>query len=87
LPRQPRSAACGTFQYRAYDATVRRNGRTLYHVDDTYHGHSGSPVWVRRHPSMGGRVLVAVHVAGGSKANEAVLIDDEILKFIIANTK
>jgi len=87
-----RHALCGKFQYRAYDATVRRAGRMLHHLDDTYRGHSGSPVWVRRHPSLGGRVLVGVHVAGSEpgakrKTNRAVLIDAEILKFIIANTK
>lgn len=86
-----RSKLCGAFQYRSYDVTVKRDGNLLRHATDTCGGHSGSPVWVRRHWSMGGRVLVAVHVGSNTikkkTTNRAVLIDKDILKFIIANTK
>ncbi|HEX6097797.1 MAG TPA: trypsin-like serine protease [Thermoanaerobaculia bacterium] len=86
-----RSNLCGAFQYRSYDVTVKRDGNLLRHTSDTCGGHSGSPVWVRRHWSMGGRVLVAVHVGSNTlkkkTTNRAVLIDKDILKFIIANTK
>lgn len=86
-----RSASCGTQQFRAYDLLVQRSGRILHYLNDTCPGHSGSPVWVRRHPSKGGRVLVAVHVAGDApphpKANRAVMIDGAVRKFIVANTK
>ena len=82
----------GTVQYRAYNLSVRLVGRMLHHVADTYPGHSGSPVWVRRDPTRGGRVLIGVHVAGDDpsyrgKANRAVLIDSTVRRFIIANTK
>lgn len=86
-----RSASCGTQQFRAYDLLVQRSGRMLHYLNDTCPGHSGSPVWVRRHPSKGGRVLIAVHVARDApphpKANRAVMIDGAVRKFIVANTK
>ena len=84
-----RSRLCGAFQYRSYKLSVRRVGRIYRYVNDTCKGHSGSPVWVRRDPSMGGRVLIAVHVGQtrDKPSNEAVLIDKEVLRFIIANTK
>src|SRR2546423_746961 len=78
---------CGTRQFRSYDRTVRISGGMLLYVNDTCPGHSGSPVWVRRHPSMGGRVLIGIHVApAGSGANRAVLINRAIMSFIVANT-
>jgi V8-like Glu-specific endopeptidase len=51
-------------------------------------GHVGSPVW-GVHPSTGARILVGVHIgpAPGQTANHAVVLDDKLLKFIIANTK
>lgn len=81
-----RHRTCGTFQYRAYNRTVRERSGHLYYLNDTCPGHSGSPVWVRRHPSMGGRVLVGVHVGGGRRANRAVRITPAVLNFIRANT-
>jgi glutamyl endopeptidase len=86
--RQP---VCGTLQYRAFNRTVRLQGGMLHYLNDTCPGHSGSPVWVKRHSSMGGRVLVAIHVGGddpkiGGVTNRAVRINDNILRFIIANT-
>jgi glutamyl endopeptidase len=56
---------CGTTQWRTYNATVRATRELLQYVNDTKRGHSGSPVWVRRDPTRGGRVLVAVHVGRG----------------------
>ena len=75
--------------WRSYDFTKDIEGGVLSYVNDTYGGHSGCPVWVRRAPENGGRVLVAVHVAGSRAAgrNYGVLINSAILKFIIANTK
>jgi hypothetical protein len=66
----------GTRQWRAYDVTVKQHAGILYNMDDTTRGMSGSPVWVRRSPDMGGRVMVAVHKesghVGARKANAAV---------------
>jgi glutamyl endopeptidase len=80
----------GTRQYRSYeDTTARQDGMLLY-LNDTKGGHSGCPVWVRRSPDMGGRVLVGIHVGrvGASLANPnlAVFISDEVRAFIRANT-
>lgn len=88
-PRRQR--ICGTLQYRTFNRTVRLRRGMLHYLNDTCPGHSGSPVWVKRHSSMGGRVLVAIHVAGDDSgirglANRAVRIDDRILRFIIDNT-
>lgn len=86
-----RSASCGTQQYRSYELLVQRSGRVLHYLNDTCPGHSGSPVWVRRHPSMGGRVLIAVHIDKDQPpapvANRAVMIDGAVRKFIVANTR
>lgn len=54
LSNPRRHRLCGTFQYRAYDRTVLLRGGILHYLNDTCPGHSGSPVWVRRHSSMGG---------------------------------
>lgn len=90
LSNPKRHRLCGTFQYRAYDRTVLLRGGMLHYLNDTCPGHSGSPVWVRRHPSMGGRVLVAVHVAGddgtGVVANRSVFITPQVRQFIVTNT-
>jgi V8-like Glu-specific endopeptidase len=73
--------------WRAYNTTVSLAAGVLAYENDTFGGHSGSPVWVKRDATMGGRVLVGVHVRGGTSANYGVLITAPILKFIIANTK
>jgi V8-like Glu-specific endopeptidase len=77
----------GTQQYRAYDCTVRERDGLLFYLNDTFAGHSGSPVWVRRHWSMGGRVMVGIHIGGAGSANAAVRINQTVLDFIIRNTK
>jgi V8-like Glu-specific endopeptidase len=80
---------CGTEQWRDYDKTVQLRGGMLAYLNDTCAGHSGSPVWVRRHPSMGGRVLVGVHVgaARDQRSNLAVHFTPAILRWIAANTR
>jgi hypothetical protein len=35
---------------------------------------------------MGGRVLVAIHIAGGGTANRSVRITNPVMRFIIAHT-
>lgn len=77
----------GVTQWRAYDVSVSRAKGLLRYLDDTYRGHSGSPVWVRRSPDRGGRVLVGVHIGGNKSSNAAVFIDKDVRRFIIANTK
>ena len=84
LGNPSRSIACGTFQFRSFDRTVRSVGGMLEYLNDTCPGHSGSPVWVRRLPSMGGRVLIAVHVGGDDPsvsglANRAVRITPTVM--------
>lgn len=90
IGRPPRRII-GTQQFRAYDRSVQLRDGMLHYLNDTFPGHSGSPVWVRRHPSMGGRVLIAIHVGGDDpsipgRANRAVKITPAILSFVVANT-
>lgn len=92
LGSSARNRACGTVPYRSYDKTTLLQGGMLHYLNDTCPGHSGSPVWVRRHPSKGGRVLVGVHVAGDDPqtsgvANRAVFINAKVRAFIVAHTK
>ncbi len=84
LAGPPPRKVCGTQQWRAYNRTVRLAGGMLHYLNDTFPGHSGSPVWVKRSPDMGGRVLIAIHVAGDDpkirgKANRAVRLTPAIL--------
>lgn len=81
---------CGTYQYKSYEMLVKKVKGVLHYEHDTCPAHSGSPIWVRRHPSMGGRVLVGVHVAGGgtsAKANIGILIEKDMRNFIIKHFK
>ena len=81
----------GQQQYSSYGKTVLNKDGMLHYLNDTYFGHSGSPVWIKRAASMGGRVLVGIHVAGddaiGVKANRAVFINTQVRNFIITNLK
>lgn len=81
----------GKKQYWTYNRTVLKKSGVLHYLNDTRAGHSGSPVWVRRHSSMGGRVLVGVHVAAddgrGTKANRAVFMGVELRNFIRKHLK
>jgi V8-like Glu-specific endopeptidase len=82
-----RSRLCGTEQWRAYDRTVVSKGGILEYLDDSCPGHSGSPVWVRRDPTRGGRVMIAIHVSGDQPpapvANRGVRITRPILNNIL----
>ncbi|MBC7826265.1 MAG: trypsin-like peptidase domain-containing protein [Chitinophagaceae bacterium] len=85
----------GNHQWLAYNRSAKfsENRKILEYLNDTFAGHSGSPVWVRRHPSMGGRVMVGIHISGitrqnnkiTGKGNRAVYINDDVRKFIAAN--
>ena len=81
-----RSLLCGSEQWRAFDRFVSSKGGILEYLDDTCPGHSGSPVWVRRDASLGGRVLIGIHVSGDQPprpvANRGVRITQPILKNI-----
>ena len=82
-----RSPACGSEQWRAFDRSVSSKGGILEYLDDTCPGHSGSPVWVRRDVSLGGRVLIGVHISGDKPpapvANRAVRITRPVLTNIV----
>lgn len=79
---------CGTVQYHTYDDTVTRKAGMLHYNNDTFRGHSGSPVWVKRHASNGGHVMVGIHKGAipGKEGNWAVFIDADVRKFITDNT-
>jgi V8-like Glu-specific endopeptidase len=75
-------------QWRAYNRAVVLQGGMLHYLNDTFGGHSGSPVWVKRDASLGGRVMVGIHVAGDDRgtpgatpviANRGVRITPAIL--------
>ena len=71
-------------QWRAFNSAVREQGGMLHYLNDTKPGHSGSPVWVKRDASRGGRVMVAIHVASDDptirgKANRGVRITPTVL--------
>jgi glutamyl endopeptidase len=94
---EDRSDRMGDHQWLAYDRSAKfsDNRQILEYLNDTFPGHSGSPVWVRRHSSMGGRVLVAIHISGRTRnaagkivgsGNRAVYINDSVRNFIKANT-
>ena len=84
----------GNFQYWSYNLTSKttrlKSTGILRYLNDTFAGHSGSPVWVRRHSSMGGRVMVGIHVgirsATESNPNKAVYLSSPIRSFIKRNT-
>jgi V8-like Glu-specific endopeptidase len=64
----------------------------LEYKNDTYHCMSGSPVWVKRSPDMGGRVLVAIHISGDDtgtpgRQNRGIVINSDILSFIRAHLR
>jgi V8-like Glu-specific endopeptidase len=50
-------------QWRATNTAVVEQGGMIHYLNDTFGGHSGSPVWVKRDASLGGRVMVGIHVA------------------------
>lgn len=74
---------CGTQQWRAFDRTVKSEAGQLHYLNDTFGGHSGSPVWVRRSPDLGGRVMVGIHIRGAGGTNAAVRITPGVLANIV----
>jgi len=82
-----RSRLCGAYQYRAYDRTVAVKGQLLHYLDDTCPGHSGSPVWVKRVPEHGGRVMVGVHLGVSGGSNVAARITPAVMRFITAHLR
>jgi len=79
----------GQTQYLSFNKIVQKRDGMIHYLNDTYAGHSGSPVWIKRSADNGGRILVGIHVAGddriGEVANRAVLIDDKVRNFITKN--
>ncbi len=86
------------FQYSSYNQAFSfiSNGNVLTYLIDTFKGQSGGPVWVKRDASLGGRVVVGIHIAKGPAAsspvgtvdyNKAIFINNKILAFIKANLK
>lgn len=58
----PPQRVCDQFRSRNVLRVVQAG--MMHYLNDTFGGHSGSPVWVKRRASLGGRVMVGVHVAG-----------------------
>lgn len=77
---------CGRVQYHTYDHTIKREAGLLFYENDTYTGHSGSPVWVKRHRDNGGHVLVGIHKGETNRFGGAVFISAGVRKFITDNT-
>jgi V8-like Glu-specific endopeptidase len=80
----------GSEQWRAWNKTIRLRDGLLHYLNDTERGHSGSPVWVKRSRSVGGRTLVGIHVGRHPTqrtSNRAVDITPDILDFIRRNTR
>jgi V8-like Glu-specific endopeptidase len=88
----------GITQYSSfnYSFSLRQNGRILSYLNDTKGGQSGGPVWIKRHPSLGGRVVVGIHIAAGPRAtapsgtvlyNRAIFISNEVKTFIDGNMR
>lgn len=86
----------GDKQYTAYNAVfaIQDGGKILSYLNDTKGGQSGGPVWVKRDPSIGGRVIVGIHIARGPfvsspantvSYNKAVFITAEVKRFIDNN--
>lgn len=84
----------GSFQVLSYNKTVRidKASGLLHYQNDTFSGNSGSPVWVRRSPDLGGRVLVGIHIRVGDRSKAGrplttagVFINDAVRKFISDN--
>jgi secreted trypsin-like serine protease len=83
-----RNAACGTFQFRAFDQRVAiTSSNMLRYFNDTCGGQSGSPVWVKRDRTMGGRVLVGVHVSPSGQRNQAVLLTPSRMRWVAQNVR
>ncbi len=84
----------GSRQYLSYNYgnDFMDNGKIITYFNDTSGGMSGSPIWVKRSPDNGGRVIVGIHIdhgtqikTGRSKFNRGVFITDEVRKFMSDN--
>jgi outer membrane protein OmpA-like peptidoglycan-associated protein len=57
----------------------------MHYLNDTFGGHSGSPIWIERPASLGGHVMVGVHTGGDDRgrrdATTPRLIANRGLKF------
>lgn len=85
-----RTKECGSYQYSAFNRTVALtdSNRIMTYLNDTCSGQSGSPVWVRRHSSKGGRVLLGVHICRvGSTANKCVFMHSGLRSFLRSNVR
>jgi glutamyl endopeptidase len=88
----------GDLQYSSYNQafSFQQNGDILTYLVDTKGGQSGGPVWIKRDASLGGRIIVGIHIARGPFAaspagtvdyNKAVFITGKVLNFIRANMR
>ena len=89
LSSRTRQRVCGTYQWRSYNQTARRNGDLLEYMNDTCAGHSGSPVWVKRDKTMGGRVMVAVHLGflRAKRHNAAACLTPRVMAFVMRHLR
>jgi V8-like Glu-specific endopeptidase len=88
----------GDLQYTSYNQgfAIQEGGKILSYIVDTKGGQSGGPVWLKRDPSLGGRIIVGIHIARGpwdpalaSRVlyNRAIFITTEVKNFIDANRR
>lgn len=89
-------------QHRSFDNTINisksklltlptdKREKFLFIKNDARPGMSGSPVWVKRHNSSGGRVAVAIFLGmdeiAGKRYAVARLITDDVIDFILKIT-
>ena len=73
-------------QWRARNVlrTIDQRGM-MHYLNDTFGGQSGSPIWVERRASLGGRVMIGLHVGGDdlgqSTATTPLLAANRGIKF------
>jgi V8-like Glu-specific endopeptidase len=84
----------GSRQYLSYNYgnEFLDGGRIITYFNDTSGGMSGSPIWIKRSPDNGGRIIAGIHIdhgteikTGKSKFNRGVFMTDEVRKFISDN--
>lgn len=78
-------------QWGSFNHLRRIEDGLLLYENDTATGHSGSPVWIKRHRTHGGRIMIGVHVRrfrvdSRPTLNAAVHLDQERIDFIERNT-
>ena len=83
LPNPPRRVAQ---QWRARNVlrAIDQNG-LMHYLNDTFGGHSGSPIWIKRRASLGGRVMIGLHLdrddLGTAQPTTPLLAANRGLKF------